>query len=278
MKKWLVLALVCLSFSESLVAQEEASSRAYRIGPRDQIQVRVEELPDLTSEQVVAEDGTLVLPVIGSIQARGLTEQELATQLRNRLLTQGLRKATVHVAVSAYRSRPVSILGAVKEQGNHFVPGRTTLLEILTNAGGLTPNHGQTIFVRRRAENGLTDRVAISVPDLIEVGNPLVNIPIFAGDSINIPVAREITIHFLGEVNQAGSLSFRSHQRVTLLTAIARAGGLTEVASHKIRILRDKGDDEREQIQADYRKILAGKVPDIPLEDGDLVVVKESFF
>jgi len=278
---WLTVSLsiiLSLSVIASAAAQEGTSSRSYRIGPRDQIQIRVEEMPSLESKQAVAEDGTLVLPVVGSIRAQGLTEQELAQRLHDRLLIEGLRKATVHVAVSGYNSRPVAMLGSIRNPGNHFVPGSASLLDMLTMAGGLTPEHGQSIFIRRRAENGLTDQVEIPVTELIEAGNANVNLPILAGDHINIPQAREFTIHFLGEVKQAGSHTFRSNQRVTLLTAIARAGGLTDVASNKIRILRDTGGQERQAILADYRRILGGKAPDINLENGDLIVVKESFF
>jgi polysaccharide export outer membrane protein len=277
MQRSILSFLLLVAVALPLAAQEEPR-RSYRIGPRDQIQVRVEELPSLESAQVVGEDGTINLPVVGSLRAQGLTEVELAERLRQRLLAEGLRKATVQVTVSAYRSRPVSILGAVREPGNHFVPGTANLLEMLTSAGGLTENHGNWIYVRRQAENGLSARVQIDISRLIEEADPQVNIPIFAGDTINIPLAREVTIHFLGEVNQPGSLTFRSRQQVTLLTAIARAGGLTEVASHKIRVLRETGGTEREEIAVDYRKILGGKESDIPLEDGDLVVVKESFF
>ena len=277
MQRSTICFLLLVAVALPLAAQEEPR-RSYRIGPRDQIQVRVEELPSLESAQVVGEDGTITLPVVGSLRAQGLTEVELAERLRQRLLAEGLRKATVQISVSAYRSRPVSILGAVREPGNHYVPGTSSLLEMLTNAGGLTENHGNWIYVRRQAENGLSARVQIDVLQLIEEADPQVNIPVFAGDTINIPLSREVTIHFLGEVNQPGSLTFRSRQRVTLLTAIARAGGLTEVASNKIRVLRETGGTEREEIAVDYRKILGGKAPDISLEDGDLVVVKESFF
>lgn len=259
-------------------ARAQSAERTYRIGPRDQVQVRVEELPDLAAERVVGEDGTLVLDVVGSVMAQGLTETELAETLRQRLLRQGLRKATVSVSVSQYRSRPVAVMGAVAEPGNHFVPGRSSLLEVLLSVGGLTPEHGDTIFVRRRADNGLSARVEIDVRELVDVGEPHVNIPIFAGDMINVPRAREITVHFLGEVAQAGSFAYRANERPTLLTAIARAGGLTEAASKKITIQRTDADGTRRELVADFRRLLAGKDADIPLLDGDLVVVRESFF
>lgn len=277
MKRLFSALLLLVNIASALPAQEPGAARSYRIGPRDQIQVRVEELSDLDSDLTVADDGTIDLPIIGPFAASGMSEDELELRLRARLQDEGLRRATVSVKVTAYRSRPVSVLGAVQDPGNHFVPGQANLMEILLAAGGLGPDNGGEIYIRRQAENGLNDQVRISAHALIEEGDPDVNIPIFAGDTINVPMAREVTIHFLGEVANAGSLTFRSNQRVTLLTALARAGGLLETAAKKIRIIRQK-DGERSESTVDYRQILSGQDPDPLLQDGDLVVVKESFF
>lgn len=118
--RWLVFSLVTLAFvvGEGL-AQDDSASRSYSIGPRDKVQIRVEELPDLNTEQVVAEDGTLVLPIVGTLAVQGLTEDQLALRLRARLESEGLRKATVTATIIDFRSRPVSILGAVGTPGNH---------------------------------------------------------------------------------------------------------------------------------------------------------------
>lgn len=273
------LVVVWLLPLSSWAQQPDADAgRSYSIGPRDRLQIRVDELSDLNSEQVVAEDGTITLPIIGIVDASGFSEDGFALRLRKKLEEEGLRRATVAVKVVEYRSRPVSVLGAVIDPGNHFVPGRTTLMEVLLNAGGVRPDHGEHVLVRRRASNGLSAQVRILISELLDIGNPDVNIPILAGDHINVPPAREITVHFLGEVASAGSQTFKSHQRVTLLTALARAGGLLETASKKIRIIRHSADGERQEETVDYRAVLSGSTPDPKLEDGDLIVVKESFF
>ena len=274
--RWIVLILAAFSLMAASIL--EAQQNSLRIGPRDEIQIRVAELPNLDSKLEVSNDGTIELPVIGSVVAAGLNESELAQRLRERLEQEGLRRATVSVEVTAYRSRPVSLLGAVNQPGNHYVPGRTTLLELLLDAGGLSENHGNAIHIRRRADNGLSDQIQISVEALIRDGDPVVNIPILAGDLINIPVARDIEIFFIGEVQNPGSLVFRSNEPVTLLTAIARVGGLTELASRKMRIKRGTGQRNPEEITVDYRQVLNGQTEDPPLQDGDIIIVKESFF
>lgn len=272
------MALVAVALAPRAVAQEGQVARSYRIGPRDQIQIHVEEMAELNGELAVAEDGTISLPQVGTVEAQGLTEAELAAKLSELLEGRGLRKATVTISVTNFRSRPVSILGAVAKPGNHLVPGRATLVEVLMDAGGVTSDRAREIVVRRRAANGLSDELRISVADLIEGGAAELNIPIFAGDLINVPAARNVAIHLMGEVGSPGTLEFKPGQQVTLLTAVARAGGLTENASRKVRILRNSPSGAREEIVADFRSILNNREPDVRLEHGDLVVVKESFF
>ena len=271
------MILACL-WAAPATGQEGRGAASSRIAPRDQVQITVEEMAELNQEVTVDESGTIKLEPLGTVDVLGLTEAELATRLRSRLESRGLRKATVSVVVTSLRARPVSILGAVNQPGNHTVPGRASLLEVLMGADGLASNHGPEVIVRRRARNGLSDEVRIATVDLIEIGRPEVNIPIFAGDLISIPPARAVTVHMIGEVAKPGSLTFEAGDRATLLTAIAQMGGLTDEASRKIRVQRHSAVGERREIVADYRRILNNDEPDIPLQDGDLIIVKESFF
>lgn len=255
-----------------------ARSAGYRIGARDRLTIRVQELPDLTGEHVVGDDGTVNLGVVGSIDVRGLTESELEARIRERLLQEGMRRATVTATVAEFRSKPVSVLGAVARPGNQVVPGRSTLIDLILDAGGLSDQAGKKIIVRRRSDNGLSDRVEVSTDDLFVLGDPKVNLPIYAGDMIHVLAMQEVAVHFLGQVNTVGTLTFTDNRKVTLLTAIARAGGLTETASNKLVIKREGEDGKRYEIPVDYRKLLNGRIADVELQDGDLIVVKESFF
>lgn len=265
--------LLALSMAYAATAQQGPS---YRIGPRDKVEIRVLEMPELDRSFQVAEDGTLELPHVGTVEAAGRTERELAEELRRYLEATGLRRATVNVRITEF-SRPVAVLGAVAAPGNQSLDGRASLLDVLLMAGGLSGEHGPVIRVQRRAPNGLSDQVEIGVAELFELGDPAVNIPVFAGDIIHATPAEVLRVSFLGEIGKTGTLTFSGSERVTLLVAIAQAGGLTENASNKIRILRGQGDDKIE-ITAHYRNILKGRDPDVALEDGDIVVVKEAFF
>ena len=270
----MALALLCTAEAHG----QPAGRSAYRLGPRDLVAVKVFEAPELNVERRVSEDGMLALPRLGEVDVRGLTETELSERIKALLEANFLQRASVTVEVREFRAQPISVIGAVRQQGNLSVAGRITLLEALTLAGGLAENHGSLIYIQRRASNGLSDQVAVRVEELLTRGDPMVNLPIFSGDLINVTTATPITIYCLGEVNQPGALTFSSNERLTLLAAIARAGGLTDRAARKITIRRQGGSPGDQEIVADFKRILAGKEPDLALEAGDVVVVKESFF
>jgi len=272
-----ILLLVC-ALTGAKTARAQGKDPAYRIGARDLLSVRVDEDEKLNGDRRVSESGAINLPLIGDVQVAGKTTAE-AEQLISRLLVEKyMQRASVAVQVLEFRSRPISVIGAVKTPGNLGFSGRWTLLEAVAAAGGLAENHGNVVYVLRRADNGLSDQVTIDLDELMVRGDPRVNIPIFANDLINVPIAVPVTVYCLGEVARPGALVFKSTDRVTLLSAIAQAGGLSDRASSKLLIKRKAETGPEVELTADYKRIVGGKDPDIELREGDVVVVKESFF
>lgn len=259
------------------LAQTETRNPSYRIGPRDQIEVRVFEAEELNVTRRVSEEGDINLPLVGNVAVAGLSEGEIAQRIKEVLEAKVLQRASVSVQVLEFRARPISVIGAVRQPGALAFSGPWTLLEALTAAGGLAEEHGNEIHVLRRSHNGLSDQITITANDLMVRADPRVNIPIFPGDLINVPGTVEVKVYCLGEIRQPGDVAFKSSERITLLTVIARAGGLTDRAASKIVIKRTTGGKTSE-IPADYKRILAGKESDVELQPGDVVVVKESFF
>ena len=276
----LLASLAVPALAQTAQTEDEASSPnpGYRIGPRDLIEVRVFETQELNGNRRVAEDGTINLPLVGEVSVAGLTEVEAAQRIKKVLEVQVLQHASVSVQVMEFRSRPISVIGAVRQPGNLAFSGQWTLLEALTAAGGLADQHGAVIHILRRSANGLSDQVAIRAEDLLVRADPRVNIPILGGDLINVPGTIDVTVYCLGEIRQPGAVTFRSSDRMTLLAIIARAGGLTDRAASKIQIKRTAADGKSVEITADYKRILAGKAPDVGIEPGDVIVIKESFF
>jgi len=264
-----------LSFLLATAAQAQGAGpyASYRIGPMDLVSVEVLEDDSLDAETRVTEAGTIELPHVDPVTVAGLTTHEAALAL-GKALEKYLQRATVTLRIIEYRSQPITLLGAVRKPGTLPFSGRWTLIDAVTEAGGLTETGGD-ILVLRRASNGLSDQILIDRRELLERGNPDVNIPLFPNDLINVPVATDITVFLIGEVASPGAVVFRSTDRITLLAALARAGGLTGRASNKVLVRRFESDAE---LRVNYKKLLAGSQPDVELSDGDLIIVKESFF
>jgi len=262
-------------------APERAAAPArseYRIGARDLLEIKVYEVPELNVRQRVSETGTIGLPFIGEIAVAGYTQTQLVAELRRLLESEYVERATVTVDLLELRSQPITILGAVGRPGELGFSGQWRLLEAIAAAGGLSEGHGDDIQILRRAENGLSDQIVISARDLLERGDPTVNLPLYSGDLITVERSVPVHVYFLGEVRQPGTLEFASTERLTLLSAIARAGGLSERASPRIQIRRPDAGGGTTLIDAHYKRILAGEEPNPELRDGDIVHVKESFF
>lgn len=282
--RWPLTTLVFIAFVVFCLTgtpiQAEGADQGYRIGPKDLLALRVFEAPDLGGEFRVGGDGSISLPHIGDVKVEGLTRTEVERMLKDLLEAKYLQrgKATVAIEVRDYGFRPINVIGAVRSPGPLGLAGAWTLLEALTAAGGLSGSHGNAIYIMRRADNGLSDQVEIAVDDLLLRGDPRVNVPLEPGDLVNVPETVELTVSCLGEVEAPGALTFKSNERITLLAAIARAGGLTERASRKIVVKREAASGQSEEIVVDYKAILDGKKPDLPLERGDLIFVKQSFF
>ena len=272
------LLVFVLGAGMSMAAQTTSPTSTYRIGPKDLVEIKVFEVPELNVELRVSEEGTIDLPLIGDVDVQGLTEGELAIKLKTLLESKYVQRASVAVQVREFRSKPISVIGAVKNPGPLAFSGRWTLLEALTAAGGLAEKHGNVIYVLRNASNGLSDQIAIDVSDLMVQGDPRVNIPIYANDLINVPAPVPVTIFCMGEVARPAALEFLSTERITVLAAIARAGGLADRASKKILIKRRDGSGREVEIEVNYKRIISGDDPDVELEPNDVVVVKRSFF
>ena len=126
---------------------EAASGYDYPIGTGDMIEISVPGMPELDDETVrVASSGTVSLPMIGDINAAGLTEKQFKSELR-KALAQYMHRPHVAVHVTEYRSRQVGVLGAVTEPGLHTVKNaQATILDMISEAGGLTDEATQRLL------------------------------------------------------------------------------------------------------------------------------------
>ena len=247
------------------------------VGPRDVVDIRVLEDPTISNRVPVSDEGEITLNVLGKVQVAGLNASQIEAKLKSLLESNLLTKATVAVQVVEFASKPISVLGAVVHPGRIGATGTTTLIQAITQAGGLTPGYGKELYVLRTGHNGLSEQLAIDIEDLMINGNPDLNIPLAPNDVVNVPLDTPITIYVMGEVMRPGKAQFRRSQTPTLLQALADAGGPTDRASKTVRIKRMVNGHEQ-TITKNYKSVLRGREKDLVLLDNDTVYVEEAIF
>jgi polysaccharide biosynthesis/export protein len=278
MKRSMILVLILSTLAGIAAAQElPILSTDAPIGPRDVLEISVLEDKSIGARVTVSEDGTIVLNVLEKVQVSGLSASQIEQRLKSLLEASYLAKATVTVQVAEFASKPISVVGAVIRPGRISATGNTTLIQAITQAGGLAAGHGKDLYVLRTGSNGLSEQVAVSIEDLMVNGNPDVNIPLAPNDLVNVPADTPITIYMLGEFARPGKALFRSSQTPTLLQAMADAGGQTDRAGKVVVITRNV-DGKTERIRVNYRHILSGRVQDVPLRDNDTVFLEAALF
>ncbi len=113
-----------------------AVTNEYRLGPTDKINIRVFGVPDLSSEAQVEADGSVGIPLVGSVRASGETTQSLARLIEVRLGDRYLRNPSVTVSLVEALSQRVTLDGAVRTPGRYPIVGKTSLTEALALGAG----------------------------------------------------------------------------------------------------------------------------------------------
>ena len=130
-----------------------------------------------------------------------------------------------------------------------------------------------------RGSEGRTDKITISVADLMIARYPDLNLPIRPGDIINVPPDQKVYVYVDGAVRSPGRLEELASRPITLLQAVAKAGGTTARANpKKAQILRRGESNTQIVLGANLSRIRRGQEADPVLGDGDVVVVPETFF
>lgn len=232
--------------------------------------------------------GNIDVPLIGSTQAAGLTVDELQADLNQKLSKYVITPKTT-VTVVEYRSQPVSVLGSVTTPGVYYLTGASNTLEqLLSKAGGMRQDAGNSIHITRRTEMGaiplpntVTDpsgkfsTASVPAHSLFAAHDPQSNIVIKPQDVISVPKAD--LVYVVGSVNKPGGFILDEKPNITVLQAVSMAEGLTRTSAGKrARILRQQPDGSHAEIPVDLSKILAGKAPDVPLVGRDILFVPNS--
>jgi polysaccharide export outer membrane protein len=251
----LLLAIAACAWAMPAAAQD--TPRAYVLGPDDVVTVLVYGQQEFDVTTKIKPDGTIVMPLIGTVQASGKTVLQLMEEVRRRLVAGNfLRDPIVNVEVREYNSKFVRVAG--KAGAPTLVPldRSNRLLDVLLRSGWIRPDGANHVLVRRAAD-GKEVRV-----DLEELGRgvPGSDLVLQPGDTVFIPDAE--LVYLTGAVGRPGAYPIRPGMTVGQL--IAGAGGVGPTGSNRFTLKRGGRD-----IEADSST---------PVQRDDVVHVRERLF
>jgi len=314
MRTLFVLSLiVSLSIAPGFAGAGQGREDPYTVDTHDVLYVGVwagGEL-ELTQTVEVSSYGTIPFFFFGEVEVAGLTTREIRDVLTNMLARGYYKDPVVIVKINAYRSKEVMIQGAVARPGTfHLDTNTTTLLKLLSMAGGALDERGDFAYIYREGIEKARDELSakekeeggdeteedlplpvslrseqfIEVPlkKLLEDGQPQYDQVIYPGDFVYVRAKKQqsTTLTYIWVEGQGvSSRQIEYQEGLTALQAVIRAGGLRDTsAPNRAKIVRIHPDGSQEIIRVKLKKIRKGKKPDIPLKPGDRLVVPESIF
>jgi polysaccharide export outer membrane protein len=253
----------------------------YKVGRQDLLEIKVFDLEELNQTVRVADDGSITVPLLGRLQVAGLTKGELEGLIARLLEERFVRDPQVTIFVKEYESKKVAVSGAVKKPGTYEMLGEKTLLEMISQAGGLDAEPGKQIFIfRQQGEDGkAAERLAVDLDRLVYRAESALNVALFPGDIVYVPAVEKVRIFVSGAVKNPNLYEVPRDEPVTVLKAVTLAGGTTDrAAEKKVQVIRTRPDGTRVILPVDLRRVKRGKSEDPVLERDDLVLVPEAFF
>ena len=295
MKNILVLLLTVVSFGAAFAQQrssvpqatavaaplESSNLPSARIGVDDLIGITVYDAPELTRTVRVDQDGTIRLPMLQKhIAAVGVYSEDLEKEIKAALVDeQVLTDPVVTVSVLEYRSRPISVVGAVKNSVTLQDTGTVTLLDSLSHAGGLAENAGAEILVSH-PQLGPDGKLAtlvqhISVRGLYDAVDPALNLVLHGGDVIRVPEAGRVYV--VGNVKRPGMFTLTDGYQSSVLKALALSEGLDRYSEKLAYVYRaEPGKAEKSEIPIELKKIMHRQSPDVALMANDILYIPEA--
>ncbi len=264
-----------------------ATRQRYVIARDDLLEINVVGVQELSREYRVDGDGMITLPMLSRpVRAAGSTLDQFSQRIGEDLVGAGLlRDPQITVSVKSSPWNTVVLSGAAKKTGVYPVYGHTTLLELLTEAEGLSDDAGNNAIVTRAEPNSsarpdeLSSRtLKVDVGRLWRNGDAGLDVDLNPGDRVT--VERAGIVYVLGGVNRAGGFVLSNDQeQMTVLRAIALAGNFTHDAkpAHAVIIRKTSGaPGGKREVRVDLKKVLSNQAPDQPLLASDILYVPES--
>jgi len=271
----LVLVFVLASVIPVVAQETTSASSDYRVGAGDMIRIDAFGNDEISGEFLVETSGTIAFPLLGSVKVEGRTASEISRHLEQMLEKDYYVDVQLQVEVAGFQSQPVTLLGEVQRPGTYYLRGRTTITQLLADAGGLSPNCGSTLELRREevVDGEVVPRVITFSTTKLRTGETGRDVEVRAGDVIS--VSAKALFFITGEVARPGQ--YEISQGLTVMQALSQAGGPSKFASQTVELHRETGG-AKEITKVDLAQIRKGKATDPHVEAGDVLIVRRRFF
>lgn len=161
-------------------------AESYTVRQGDQVDVTVWGYPEFNTSTIVKEGGMINIPLVGEIRAEGSSKEQLSERLQARLSQYIQGEIKISVSISSLTSQRVAVLGAVTRQENYPVVGEVSLIEILSSAGGATPESDlHRVKIIRFANS--EEPTVVDVAELMENGATTALPMVRPGDTVFVP-------------------------------------------------------------------------------------------
>ncbi len=270
--------LICIvSVALLSLAWAQRVEGAYRLHPEDVIRIQVVGEPELSAPQVtVSRDGKISVPIIGELQAGGLTTTELEQLISRRYREQNiLREPRVSVTILQFHRPRVSVLGFVQRPGTYEFKEGDRVLDALSLGGSVNPERARLEDAWMQRADGT--KITINLYRLFYEGDLSQNYLLQDGDTIYVPEETQNRFFVGGQVKRPGLYTWRPG--LTVLDALSQAAWETERARlSQTFVVRQKPDGGEERIRVDLVRLLnkGDMKQNIELMPGDVVYVTET--
>lgn len=284
-----------------------ASGSSETIGPGDVLEISIAaglgKDDQILIPARVGDDGAATLPDIGRVQLAGFEPQAAESLIRMEAMNKGLfNNPTVTVSMTHKKMNRIRVLGAVKEpQVYELPPNASDVVSAIAAAGGLADNAGEKVEIRNPNRGGAARNPSVAdgsqtpystVSDSTEASGGmnsysinLVSAALSGTNSYNIQDGGVVMVEkrdpaplqIEGLVRKPDTYEFPIGKPMTVLGAIAKAGGLSNQLADKVFIIRPLANaGERALIQVSIRRAKRNPRSDVVLGPGDIVSVEHT--
>ncbi len=270
-----LIAVLSLMLLASALAQRVEG--AYRLQPEDVIRIQIVGEPELSAPQVtVSRDGKISVPIIGEVQAGGLTTSQLEQLIGRRYQEMRiLREPRVSVTIIQFHRPRVSVLGFVQRPGTYEFKEGDRVLDALSLGGGIVPERARLEEAWMQRLDG--SKINLNLYRLLYEGDTSQNLLLQDGDTLYIPEETQNRYFVGGQVKRPGQYVWRPG--LTVLDALSQAAWETDRARlSQTFVVRKKPDGTEERIRVDMVRLLnkGDMTQNIELQPGDVVYVSET--